>query len=475
MDRREFLRTAAIAGLTLNPLMARALTVKEADARPNFLFILIDDLRYDLVHSTGNPVAKTPNIDRIAKDGVIFSNAFVTISLCSPSRAAFLSGQYSHCNGVFVNEARPELDPAIPTWPKSLQEAGYDTAFVGKWHQGKGSYPRKGFNHWVSFDGQGVYENPKINTDGEEQQANGFMTDILSDAAMDWLKKDRTQPFCLYLSHKAIHGPFTPAPRHEHLYEGDKFPHPPNVFDNFEGKPAWLKEGRKPRTPDMVNSIEGMDETIRKQLRCLASADEGIGRILNYLASTGKLENTVIGFAGDNGFYHGEHGLGDKRSAYEESVRIPLIMSYPKMIKPGTKIEDMVLQIDVAPTMLELAGVKAPECVQGKSMVGLLKGENPGWRKSFFYEYVNEPQFPKIPSVNAVRTERWKYIRYPEINDIEELYDLKNDPYELKNLASDPAHASTLADMKREMDRLMVETKGKEFWDKRIAAAKAGP
>lgn len=470
MDRREFLRTAAAAGLALNPLMARAMGAGKDDTRPNFLFILIDDLRYDLAHCAGNPVARTPNIDRIARDGVIFSNAFVTISLCSPSRACFLSGQYSHCNGVFVNEARPELDPAVPTWPRLLQEAGYDTAYVGKWHMGKGSYPRKGFNHWVSFDGQGVYENPTINTNGVEKQVDGFMTDILSDAAMDWLKQSRDKPFCLYLSHKAIHGPFTAAPRHEKLYEDAKFPHPPNCFDNFEGKPAWLKEGKKPRTPDMT---EGMDQTIRKQLRCLASVDEGIGRILNYLTRTGQIENTVIAFAGDNGYYHGEHGLGDKRSAYEESMRIPLILSYPKMIKPSTKIEDMVLQIDVAPTMLELAGVKVPDCVQGKSMVPLLRGEKPAWRKSFFYEYVQEPQFPKTPSINAVRTDRWKYIRYPEIDDIEELYDLRRDPYELRNLAADPAHASTLAEMRKELERLMVETRGKEFWDKRIAAAKA--
>jgi arylsulfatase A-like enzyme len=469
MDRREFLKAAAIAGLALNPMVARAMEVAKKDTRPNFVFILIDDQRYDLAHCTGNPVAKTPNIDRIARDGVIFENAFVTLSLCSPSRAAFLTGQYGHCNGVFVNETRPELDPAIPTWPKLLQEAGYDTAFIGKWHQGKGNYPRKGFNHWVSFDGQGVYENPTINTDGKVSQINGYMTDILSDAAMDWLKKDRTEPFCLYLPHKAIHGPFTPAARHETLYTDAKFPHPPNCYDNFEGKPAWLKEGRKPKNPNAPNAGAGLDEPIRKQLRCLAAADEGIGRILDYLAQSGKLENTVIAFAGDNGFYHGEHGLGDKRTAYEESVRIPLIVSYPKMIKPGSKIGDTVLNIDFAPTMLELAGVKAPGVMQGKSMVPLLKGKNEGWRTEFLYEYMSEPQFPKIPSVLAVRTNRWKYIRYPEIDDIEELYDLSNDRYELKNLASDPKYASTLAEMKKKMDVLLTETKGKEFWKKRVA------
>lgn len=474
MDRREFLKAAAIAGLALNPIAARAIeAARPKDPRPNFVFILIDDLRYDLVHATGNPEAKTPNIDRIARDGTIFSNAFVTLSLCAPSRAAFLTGQYGHCNGVYVNETRPELDPEIPTWPQLLQKAGYDTAFIGKWHQGKGSYPRKGFDHWVSFDGQGRYDNPIINTNGEIKETPGYMTDILSDAAMDWLRRDRDKPFCLYLPHKAVHGPFKPADRYAGMYENTKFPHPPNCFDNLEGKPAWLKAMAKTRDPHNIAALGGMDEIVRKQLATLAAVDEGVGRILGHLERTGQLDNTIIAFAGDNGYYHGEHGLGDKRSAYEESIRFPLIVRYPKMLKPGSKIEDMVLNIDFAPTMLELAGIKAPDAMQGKSMVPLFAGKNAAWRKEFFYEYIREPQFGRIPSAIAVRTDRWKYIRYPELTDIDELYDLKNDRYELKNLALDPKYADTIADMKKRMDRLMVECKGKEFWDKRIADAKA--
>lgn len=470
MDRREFLRTAAIAGLALNPMVARAAEAMKPKERPNFVFILIDDQRYDLAHCTGNPMANTPNIDRIAKNGTIFSNAFVTISLCSPSRATFLTGQYGHCNGVYENTTRPELDPAIPTWPKLLQDAGYDTAFIGKWHQGKGNYPRKGFNHWVSFDGQGVYDNPTINTDGVVKKTEGYMTDILNDAAMEWLQKDRTKPFCLYLAHKAVHDPRKPAARHEHLYEGVKFPHSPNCYDKLEGKPEWVKNSHLMWREGQTHGTEVADGVIRKQLQCLAAVDEGVGKILDQLAKAGQLENTVIAFAGDNGYYVGEHGLGDKRSAYEESMRIPLIVSYPKMIKPGTKIQDMVLNTDFAPTMLDLAGIAAPASMQGKSMAPLFKGKDSGWRKEFFYEYIAEPQYPQIPSTLAVRTDRWKYIRYPGTSEIEELYDLKNDPYELKNLAADPKHASTLADMKKRMDALMVETKAKEFWDKRLAA-----
>lgn len=476
MDRREFLKAAAITGLALNPVAARALSVVEPRQRPNFVFILIDDLRYDLVHCTGNPVAKTPNIDRIARNGTIFSNAFATISLCSPSRATFLTGQYGHCNGVYVNETRPELDESIPTWPKMLQDAGYETAFIGKWHMGKGNYPRKGFSHWVSFEGQGPYWNPNINTNGEVRQVEGYMTDILSDAAMSWLRQERDKPFCLYLSHKGLHGPFEPAQRHANLYDGVEFPHPPNWQENLEGKPQWIKDLSRPKNPPKPGAKPapggGPDQVKRKQLQCLASIDEGVGRILNQLERSGLLDNTVVAFAGDNGFYHGEHRLGDKRSAYEESMRIPLIVSYQKMIKPGTKIEDMVLNTDFAPTMLDLAGIKAPDVMQGKSMAPLFAGKNEGWRKEFFYEYFSEPQFPRIASTIAVRTERWKYIRYPEIDDIEELYDLESDRYELKNLAYDPKHAATLADMKKRMDALMIQTKAKEFWEKRIEAGK---
>ncbi len=323
MDRREFLKAAAIAGLALNPVAARAMEAAKPRQRPNFVFILIDDLRYDLCHATGNPVAKTPNIDRIARNGTIFSNAFATISLCSPSRATFLTGQYGHCTGVYVNETRPELDPSIPTWPRLLQEAGYDTAFIGKWHMGKGNYPRKGFSHWVSFDGQGPYWNPNINTNGEVRQISGYMTDILNDAAMAWLRQDRDKPFCLYLSHKALHGPFEPAPRHANLYEGVEFPHPPNWREDLEGKPQWLKDLAKPKNPPKPGAkpapAGGQDQIKRKQLQCLAAVDEGVGRILGHLEREGLLENTVVAFAGDNGFYHGEHRLGDKRSAYEES------------------------------------------------------------------------------------------------------------------------------------------------------------
>jgi len=461
------LKTAAVAGLALSPVVAQALEAVKPEARPNFLFVLIDDLRYDLVGCTGHPYAKTPNIDRIAKNGVKFANAFVTTSLCSPSRASFLSGKYVHTHGVWNNVQRIELDPAIDTWPKLLRKAGYDTAFIGKWHQGKGSYPRPGFNHWVSFDGQGVYMNPDINIDGKMRKMDGaYITDVLNDAAMEWLRKDRTSPFCLYLSHKAIHEPFRPAERHKDLYIGQKAHHPPSFNDNLEGKPVWLKKTAKVVAPDKQKVLENWEEQTRMQLRTLAAVDEGLGKILDYLAQAGKLDDTVIAFAGDNGFYQGEHGLGDKRSAYEESMRIPLLMSYPKMAKPGGTIKEMVLNIDVAPTMLDLAGVKIPEGMQGKSMVPLLKGKRAEWRKSFLYEYMQEKRYPQTPNTLAVRTDRWKYIRYPGADDIEELYDLKNDPYELKNLASDPAHSSALAEMKKEMDKLMVETGGKGWWDK---------
>ena len=245
-----------------------------------------------------------------------------------------------------------------------------------------------------------------MNKDGTQSRVNGYVTDILTDDAMEWLKKDRNKPFCLYLAHKAVHDPRKPAARHENLYDGVKFPHSPNCYDKLEGKPEWVKNSHLMWSEGQTHGIEAADEVIRQQLRCLASVDEGIGRILDQLANSGQLENTVVALAGDNGYYIAEHGLGDKRSAYEESMLIPLIMSYPKMIKPGAKIKNMVLNNDFAPTMLELAGIKAPDCMQGKSMVPLFKGNDKGWRKEFFYEYMSEPQYPQIPNVLAVRTEQ---------------------------------------------------------------------
>ncbi|MBI4579237.1 MAG: sulfatase [Planctomycetes bacterium] len=444
-----------------------------AGSRPNFVFILIDDLRHDAMSNAGHPFVRTPNIDRIAAGGVRFTNAFVTTSLCGPSRASFLTGMYVHSHGVLTNEEQ-ELDPKWPTFPRVLHENGYETAFVGKWHMGPTAQPRPGFDYWLSFRGQGVYVNPALNENGRDFTATGYMTDLLTQYAVDWLRKPRTKPFCLYLSHKAVHAEFTPAERHKDLYSDVTVPEPASYRDNLAGRPGWQRmvrirggQFKKPapaRLPDALppagpwstrpaNHVKMMD-----YMRALAAVDESVGRVLDLLKEAGQLGNTIVIFAGDNGFFHGEHhGMGDKRWAYEESIRIPLLVAGPGVPR-GKLLDPMVLNVDVAPTILDLAGLAAPASVQGRSLKPLLAGGDVPGRESFLYEYYLEEWLPGVPTMVGVRTRDWKYVRYPEIKDLDELYDLKADPIEVRNLAEDPAAKPQLDKMKAELDRLCRET-----------------
>lgn len=448
LTRREFITRASAAALTLPLLDVGKLYA--AEERPNFVFILTDDQRYDAMSCAGHPFAKTPNIDRIANEGARFANAFVTTSLCSPSRGSFLTGRYAHSHGVLDNSTK--FNDEVPTFPLVLQKAGYRTAYIGKWHMDGDEGPHPGFDRWISFKGQGVYDNPILNIDGKDQKTPGYITDLLTDFAVDWLKQKRGAPFCLYLSHKAVHGPFKPAARHAKLYSDVKITKPP--VEDVTGRPEWIKQ----RQEVAKMSDEAYAERIRNYYRTLAAVDESVGRVLKTLEEIGELDNTVVVFCGDNGFFEGEHGMMDKRAAYEESIRIPFVMRYPKMIKPKTVIEEMVLNIDVCPTFLDLAGVPAPNGVQGRSFKPLLKGNNNGWREDWLYEYFRDANFV-TPPMRAVRTKRWKYVEYPDLPGAEELYDLKSDPKELKNLAKDPSAAKVLEDMKARLKRLMEETK----------------
>ena len=476
-NRREFIRRAALgaagASLGAGVLGRFAGTSHAQTTRPNVLFILTDDQRFDAMSCVGNPPwLRTPNMDRIRNEGALFSNAFVTISLCSPSRASFLTGCYAHTHNVRTNEAN-DPDPALATFPMVLRQAGYRTGFIGKWHMAPKASPRPGFDYWLSFRGQGEYNNPSLNENGRDFQAEGYMTDLLTEYALSFLGARSEQPFCLILSHKAVHGPFTPAERHRELYAGETFPEPPNARDDFADKPEWIRAG-------MVRGIrrEAMAENADKPVphripptdwnprvegrlnyyRSLAAVDEGIGRVLDLLAQQGRLDNTVVVFAGDNGYFHGEHRRGDKRLMYEESLRIPFTMRYPALVQPGTTIDEMVLSIDLAPTLEELAGARVPDSVQGESFARLLRGQRGNWRSSFLYEYFQEGWLPGIPTMFGVRTERWKYITYPKINDIDEMYDLETDPHELTNLAENPAYADKKQELKAELERLLKET-----------------
>ena len=411
-------------GLFAAPLLA------QAPPKPNFVFILIDDMRWDSFGYAGHPFIKTPNIDRVAREGAQFTNAFVTTPLCSPSRGSFLTGQYVQTHGVIGNTpAGGPISHKLETFPKLLQASGYETGYFGKWHMGTDASPRPGFDRWVSFRGQGVYNDPPLNIDGQETKETGYITDILSAHAAQFIEKAHAKPFCAYIGHKAIHGPFTPADRHKDLYTTEPLKIASNSADDLKDKPA-LKE---------IKPGGGSgDELIRNQLRCIASIDDGVGKLLASLEKTKQLDNTVFVFASDNGYFWREHGLGDKRWAFDESIRIPLIIRYPKLLKPGTKIPALAANIDIAPTFLDLAGAPIPAQIQGKSLLPVLKNPKAKVRTELFCEYFQEANFPKTPTWRAIRSERYKYVHYPDLQGADEFYDLQKDPGEMKNIITDP-------------------------------------
>jgi arylsulfatase A-like enzyme len=438
-------------------------------ARPNIVFILVDDLRWDALGCMGHPFVKTPNIDRIAREGALFRNFFVSIPLCSPSRGSFLTGQYSHTHGVINNGDHSALSHKLATFPRLLHDAGYETACIGKWHMGVDDSPRAGFDRWVSFKGQGVYNDPTLNVDGKDSKHSGYITDILNDYALKFVKSEHKKPFLLYLPHKAVHGPFTPAERHKNLY-GDVVIKPtPSLNDPLQGKPAATRKlgdasdekgpGKKGKARKQPENERRMPENaIRSQLRALAAVDEGVGQLFEALEEANQLDNTVIIFSSDNGFFWGEHGFADKRWAYDESIRDPLLIRFPRMIKPGTVFNQLVLNIDLAPTLLELAGAPVSKTIQGRSLLPLLKDTKTSWRNSFLTEYYQEKQYPRTPTWQAVRTDGWKYINYTDLKDMDELYDLKADPYEMRNLINEPDSQAALKDMLAELEKLRKET-----------------
>ncbi len=423
---------------------------RQADERPNFLVVVVDDLRWDDVGAYGHPFVQTPNIDRVAREGARFQNAFATTPLCSPSRANILTGLYARRNGITDNTNRSERSHELQTFPRLLDAAGYDTAFLGKWHMGNDETRRPGFDYWVSMKGQGEAIDPNLHENGETRKVEGYVTDLLTDRAVEFLSRDRDEPFLLFFAHKALHpniiqhddgsstpigeGGFIPAERHRTLYGDAEIPRRPSYGVPPEGKPALERaiDGLPPLGPGTVFP----DGAIRDRLRMLLAVDEGLGRMLEVLEKRGELESTVVVVTSDHGFFYGEHGLSEERRlAYEESLRIPLLVRYPSVARPGTLIEPMALTIDLAPTLLELGGV-ASEPLDGRSLVPLLRGETEGWRDLFFVEYYSDIVFPRIVNMGyeAVRTERHKLIHYLELEGMDELYDLETDPNEMTNL-----------------------------------------
>jgi N-acetylglucosamine-6-sulfatase len=440
--------------------------------------VLLDDLRWDELGCAGHPYVKTPHTDRIAREGALFRNAFATTPLCSPSRASFLTGQYVHKHTVRDNVDRSPLSHQLVTFPLRLQRAGYETAYVGKWHMGVDASPRPGFDYWLSVKGQGRYLNPELNENGRSLKASGYVTDIFNERAVAFLARPRTKPFCLYIAHKAVHPDlvqnadgtisdplatnFLPAERYKTLYAGVTIPRRPNAHDSLAGKPALQRA--IPGLPPLSAATWTTDQEILNRQRMFASVDEGIGRLFETLEKAGQLDNTVIVFTSDHGYFYGEHGLSvERRLAYEETIRIPLLIRYPPLIKPGTVVDSIVLNIDIAPTMLDLAHVPIPAEIQGRSPVPLLKGESVEWRKSFLIEYFSETDkvFRRVKDLGyeAVREERWKYIHYRHLRGADELYDLKTDPYELKNRIDDADARPALTSMQKELERLRIESR----------------
>jgi N-acetylglucosamine-6-sulfatase len=446
----------------------------EAPARPNFVVLLLDDLRWDDLGCAGHPFVKTPRIDRVAKEGAMFRNAFATTPLCSPSRACFLTGQYAHTHGITDNTDRSARSHQLVTFPHRLQKAGYETAFIGKWHMGIDDAPRPGFDHWISVKGQGAYLDPELNENGKRVQVKGYATDIYNERALAFLKRPHKKPFLLYLAYKAVHpsltqGPdgkvsdpsaaaFLPAERHKKLYADAPVPRRPNVKDTLEGKPALQRKIGD--LPPLSEKTGTSDEVIRDRLRMLMAVEEGVGDIFKALDDAKLLDDTLIVFTSDHGYFYGEHGLSvERRLAYEETIRIPLLMRYPRRIKAGTTVDPFALSVDLAPTLLELADVEVPQDMQGRSLLPLLKGDEAGWRTSFLIEYFSDTVFPRVHKMGyqAVRTERWKYIHYGELERMDELYDLKADPYEMKNLIEEPGAQDALKEIKAELARRLKE------------------
>ena len=425
-----------------------AQTVSEGNPR-NVIFILTDDHRYDYMGFTGKvPWLKTPRLDQLAMEGAYFPEAFVTTSLCSPSRASILTGQYSHTHTIVDNQAP---DPGTLTFfPELLQEAGYQTGFFGKWHMGDhADDPRPGFDHWESFRGQGVYFNPELNINGSRIQYGDstYITDLLTEHALDWLeKRDKQRPFFLYLSHKAVHAEFQPARRHRGMYRGRKITLPPTYDQTKTGEyrglkwPEWVAAQRVSwhGVDYMYHQNMDLHELVSSYCETLMGVDESVGAVLEYLKREGLDDSTLLIYMGDNGFSWGEHGLIDKRHFYEESVKVPLLVRCPEVFKGGISPEAMVQNIDIAPTILQAAGVAKPNDMPGQSFLPVLSDpDGAEKRSSIFYEYYWEYDFPMTPTVFGVRTERYKYIRYHGIWDRNELYDLKEDPHEMYNLIED--------------------------------------
>ena len=457
--------------------------------KPNLLVILIDDLRHDEFGAGGHPYMATPHIDRLAHEGALFERAFHTTPICSPNRASIVTGQYASRHGIIDNVARDAMSHRLPNYHLALQKLGYETAHIGKWHMGNNGMPRPGYDYWVSYDGHGRLDDPKLNHDGTYVQHEGYITDIMNELAVDFVARNEDgKPFSLFLAHKAVHpdafqaadgsldiaqqGGYRVAERHQDLYWGRVFP--PNAQHavpcrrgEAEARLGGSVRGAGQRGERRVlDALNVGEEEIRLRAAMMASVDEGVGRLLEALEQRGELDNTFIVFLGDNGYFFGEHGLGpERRFAYEAGIRSPFAVRFPPRIKAGKRVHELVICQDIAPTLIELAGGKPGAQIQGRSLLPLLAGKRAGWRKSLLIEYWAENALPWLVGMTykAVRTNRHKYIHWVNRGvkgELDELYDLDRDPYEIRNLNRSRRYSGTRERLRRELRRLVTEAMG---------------
>ncbi len=495
---RQFFQIAAAA--TVAAILAGTLTsiAESRQPTPNIVFIMSDDHAAHAISAYGSKVNKTPNIDRLAKEGMRFKNCFVVNSICTPSRAAIFTGKYSHINGVTVFN---RFDGAQWTYPKDLQKAGYQTAMIGKWHLQ--SEPT-GFDYWNILPGQGIYHNPVFYERGKTNKISGYVTDLITDFAIQFIeKRDKAKPFLVCVHHKAPHRPWEPDEKHLRMFDGKTIPEPATFNDNDSDyatrsdaareatmridrnltrndlkvePPAGLKGEELQKWKSGVDTemevmVNGKKKILTGQalkkwkyqrymqdyLGCIASVDDNVGRLLDYLDKNGLRENTIVVYTSDQGFFLGDHDWFDKRFMYEESLRMPFLIRYPGHIKPGTVNDGMILNVDFAPTLLEYAGLTAPKEVQGRSFVPLLRGKTPkDWRTEMYYRYYHYPADHRVQPHYGVRDHRYKLIYFNRINQWE-LFDLKRDPHELKNVYADKSYADAAKKLKADIARLRTE------------------
>lgn len=482
-----------IVGSLLSPAIASA----EPEAprqRPNIVFIFSDDHAAHAISAYGSKINKTPQIDRLAADGMLFQNCFCTNSICAPSRAVVLTGKHSHLNGMRTNSGA--FDGHQQTLPKLLQQAGYQTSLVGKWHLV--SDPT-GFDHWNILLGQGTYYNPNLKSAQGTIRHTGYTTAIITDLAIQWLdhERDKSKPFLLMLQHKAPHRNWQPGPKYLKLYDGVNIPEPPTLLDDYQGRSQAASRQamtlEKHLTPNDLKLVPQHDlnadqkaawdaaygpenarfrqdnpqgrellrwkyqRYIKDYLRCIASVDESVGRLLDYLDRTKLATNTVVIYSSDQGFFLGDHGWFDKRWMYEESLRMPLLVRWPGVVKPGSTNQDLVQNLDFAETLLEAAGSAVPADMQGRSLVPLLKGQTPkDWRQSIYYHYYEFPGDHSVARHYGVRTDRHKLVHFYDA-DQWELFDLQKDPRELTSVYGQADYADIHRELKAELDRLRTQ------------------